>query len=60
MAKRVEEGVDVLVCRPRLVQTGLDLVEFPTLIWYETEVSVLQSTPNAALLVDGAADCARW
>jgi len=33
------------------VQTGLDLVEFPTIAWYETEVSVLQSTPNAALLV---------
>ena len=28
VAKRVEEGVDVLVCHPRLVQTGLDLVEF--------------------------------
>ncbi len=40
MAKRVEEGVDVLVCHPRLVQTGLDLVEFPTLIWYETDYSV--------------------
>ena len=25
VAKRVEEGVDVLVCHPRLVQTGLDL-----------------------------------
>ena len=31
------EGVDVLVCHPRLVQTGLDLVEFPTICWYETE-----------------------
>ena len=40
VAKRVEEGVDVLVCHPRLVQTGLDLVEFPTLIWYETDYSV--------------------
>ena len=36
VAKRVEEGVDVLVCHPRLVQTGLDLVEFPTICWYET------------------------
>ena len=32
VAKRVEEGVDVLVCHPRLVQTGLDLVEFPTIV----------------------------
>ncbi len=51
VAKRVEEGVDVLVCHPRLVQTGLDLVDFPTICWYETEVPVFQSTPNAALLV---------
>ena len=51
MAKRVGEGVDVLVCHPSLVQTGLDLVELPTISWYETELPVLQSTPNAALLV---------
>ena len=40
VAKRVGEGVDVLVCHPRLVQTGLDLVEFPTIVWYETDYSV--------------------
>ena len=40
VAKRVEEGVDVLVCHPRLVQTGLDLVEFQTVCWYETDYSV--------------------
>ncbi len=40
VAKRVEEGVDVLVCHPQLVQTGLDLVEFPTLVWFETHYSV--------------------
>ncbi|MDE0614541.1 MAG: DEAD/DEAH box helicase [bacterium] len=38
--KRVEEGVDVLVCHPQLVQTGLDLVEFPTVVWFETHYSV--------------------
>ena len=48
---RVEEGVDVLVCHPRLVQTGLDLVAFPTIVWAEVEVSDFQSTPTAALLV---------
>ena len=40
VAQRVEEGVDVLVCHPRLVQTGLDLVDFPTICWYETDYSV--------------------
>ena len=27
--ERVKQGVDVLVCHPRLVQTGLDLVGLP-------------------------------
>jgi len=38
--RRVREGIDVLICNPRLVQTGLDLVEFPTSIFYEPEYSV--------------------
>ena len=37
---RVKQGVDALVCHPGLVQTGLDLVDFPTIIWFETHYSV--------------------
>lgn len=33
---RVKQGVDVIVCNPRLVETGLDLMDFPTLIHYQT------------------------
>ncbi len=40
VAARVREGADVLICHPRLVQTGLDLVDWPSIIWYETEYSV--------------------
>ena len=40
VAKRVEEGIDVLICHPRLVQTGLDLIAFETVCWYETDYSV--------------------
>ena len=40
VADRVEEGIDVLICHPRLVQTGLDLIDFPTICWYETDYSV--------------------
>ena len=40
VADKVKEGIDVLICHPRLVQTGLDLIDFPTLIWYETDYSV--------------------
>ena len=37
---RVAEGLDVLICHPRLVQTGLDLIQFPVIVWYETDYSV--------------------
>ncbi len=40
VAQRVEEGIDVLICHPRLVQTGLDLIAFETVCWYETDYSV--------------------
>ncbi|MCY4620194.1 MAG: hypothetical protein OXD50_16850, partial [Chloroflexi bacterium] len=40
VAKRVKEGIDVLICHPRLVQTGLDLIAFATICWYETDYSV--------------------
>ena len=40
MADRVEQDIDVLICHPRLVQTGLDLIDFPTICWYETDYSV--------------------
>ena len=43
VADRVEQGIDVMVCHPRLVQTGLDLIDFPTLIWFETDYSVYVS-----------------
>ena len=44
VADRVKQGIDVMICHPRLVQTGLALIDFPTLIWYETEIFVLQLT----------------
>ncbi len=40
VADRVKQGLDVMICHPRLVQTGLDLIDFPTLVWYETDYSV--------------------
>ena len=38
--QKVKEGIDVLICHPKLVQTGLDLIDFPTLIFYQIEYSV--------------------
>lgn len=40
VAASVREGTDVLICHPRLVQTGLDLVDWPSIVWFETEYSV--------------------
>ena len=44
VADRVKQGIDVLICHPRLVQTGLDLIDFPTIVWGEVESLVWQST----------------
>ena len=38
--RRVKEGVDVLITNPRLVSEGLDLYDFPTIVWYQPEYSV--------------------
>ena len=40
VADRVKEGIDVMICHPRLGADGVDLIDFPTLIWYETDYSV--------------------
>ena len=40
VADKVKQGIDVLICHPRLVQTGLDLIDFPTIVWDETGYSV--------------------
>jgi superfamily II DNA or RNA helicase len=39
-ARRVKEGVQVVIAHPRLVETGLDLLDFPTLIFYESGYSL--------------------
>lgn len=31
-----KEGIKVLICNPELVKTGLDLLEFPTIIFFQT------------------------
>jgi hypothetical protein len=36
----LQAGVEVVVCHPKLVETGLDLLAFPTLYFYETGYSL--------------------
>ena len=56
VADRVEDGIDVLICHQRLVQTGLDLIDFPTLVWFEAEFFVFQSTQKGAGLLGGRSE----
>lgn len=37
---RVDRGIDVLVTNPELVKTGLDLLEFPTIVFMQTGYNV--------------------
>ena len=39
-ADKVKEDMDVMVYHPWLVQTGLDLVDFTSIVWFETGHSV--------------------
>ena len=40
MMDKVASGTEVVITNPRLFQTGLDLVDFPTIAWFETDYSV--------------------
>ena len=40
IADKVEQGIDVLVCNPELVKTGLDLLAFPTIYFMQTGYNV--------------------
>lgn len=34
------EGINILICNPNLVKTGLDLIDFNDIIWYELDYSL--------------------
>jgi len=37
---QVDRGIDVLICNPDLVKTGLDLLDFPTIVFLQTGYNV--------------------
>ena len=39
--EQLKRGIDVVICHPKLVETGLDLLEFPTILFHETGYSLL-------------------
>jgi len=40
LREKVEQGIQVIIGNPILVQTGLDLLDFPTIIFYQTGYSI--------------------
>jgi len=38
--RQLRAGVQTVICHPKLVQTGLDLIDFPTILFYETGYSI--------------------
>ena len=38
--RQLKAGVEVVICHPKLVETGLDLLAFPSLYFYETGYSL--------------------
>lgn len=40
VAEQVDRGIDVIVTNPELVKTGLDLLEFPTIVFMQTGFNV--------------------
>ena len=39
-ARQLKDGVQVVISHPKLVETGLDLLDFPTIIFYESGYSL--------------------
>lgn len=40
VAQQVKAGVDVIITHPRKVETGIDLLDFPTIVWMAIDYSV--------------------
>lgn len=40
VADQIDKGIDVMICNPELVKTGLDLLEFPSIVFMQTGYNV--------------------
>ena len=56
VADKVKEGIDVLICHPRLVQTGLDLIDFPDPLLVRDGLQRLRRPAGVAAVVAHRAD----
>ena len=51
--QKVKEGIDVLICHPRLVQTGLDLIAFPRGALQADALKLVAKKLQSSLAVEG-------
>jgi hypothetical protein len=56
--QQIEQGVNVLITNPILVATGLDLIQFKSLIWYEPiyDLRVMSQASSRTLRANASAD----
>ena len=45
---REAERNDIIICHPKLVETGVNLLEYPTIIWFEIEYSMFTTEQASA------------
>jgi hypothetical protein len=45
--RQLKAGVEVVICHPKLVETGLDLLAFSTLYFYETDIRCIRCARRA-------------
>lgn len=38
--KQINKGIDVLICNPKLVETGLDLLDFTSIVFYQVGYNI--------------------
>src|SRR5205807_7878842 len=38
--EQLRRGIDACICHPKIVETGLDLLDFPTILFHETGYSL--------------------
>ena len=49
-ARQLKDGVQCVICHPKLVETGLDLLDFPTLMDGWANVNVLTTTSLGSII----------
>ena len=57
--EQLRRGIDACICHPKIVETGLDLLDFPTILFHETGYS-LHTLRQASRRSGGSASDGHW